>query len=280
MSNQTKAHVFYHNHSILCYTFCMRWIFPAICITLILLVIGLLRLINNSQPASIVSTPTPTPKSSETNKQSVVIDIEELPMRISWVKVDPKNLDLYSNLQEKLTSTIIRAQKNCQVLVNAGFYSKENKHLGLLISNYEIFSKTLSSSLFNGFFSVDENGANINTSPPANSSRLAIQSGPILLYNNDARIITISNNDEPARRIVAATTSDTQVLFLAIHRDGSELQGPYLTQVPNILSSFENETGININNAINLDGGSASVFITDSVYLPEVTQIGSYFCAK
>lgn len=257
----------------------MKPIFLAICVAIVLLIIGLLRLADNFQTTPIISTPPPTPKLSELNKQSVVIEIEELPMRISWIKVDPKNLDLHSNLQEKLTSTAIRAQRNCQALVNGGFYSKENKHLGLLISNYETFSKTLKSSLFNGFFSVDENGTNISNSPPANNSRLAIQSGPILIYNNESRILTI-NNDEPARRIVAATTNDTQVLFLVIHRDGSELQGPYLTQVPNLLLAFKNKTGININNAINLDGGSASVFITDSVYLPEVTQIGSYFCTK
>ncbi|MBI3289925.1 phosphodiester glycosidase family protein [Candidatus Microgenomates bacterium] len=226
---------------------------------------------NKKEPEITISTPNPTAN----DNQSVTIDVDGVPMRVNWIEVDPEKLELYSNLSAKQTSAAIKVEKKCDVLVNGGFYSKENKHLGLLIRSPQTISPAIESSLFNGFLTIDSQAV-ITTSAPI-TARLAVQSGPIIVYKNEPRKLSIKN-DEQARRVVAATTSDGKLLFLAIHRKSSEFQGPYLEELPKIIQSFNNSSNIKIVDAINLDGGSASTFNTDSLNLPERTQIGSYFC--
>jgi hypothetical protein len=87
-------------------------------------------------------------------------------------------------------------------------------------------------------------------------------------------------NDEPNRRIVAATTDNNQLIFMVFYRDSSQFQGPMLGLLPELISMFTRQTGIDIVDAINLDGGSASVFISNYDRLNELAHIGSYFCIK
>lgn len=231
----------------------------------------------NKPDSSHVSS-TDEQKKESANKQSVVFDVDGVAMRISWVEVDPRKLELYSNLVDKKTSTMIREEKGCKTLVNAGFYSKENRHIGLLIATSGLVSSAQENSLFNGILSIDSSGARIISSEPTHV-RLAVQTGPIILYEGRPRTLSIKN-DEQDRRMLAAITSDGKLIFIAIHREGSEFQGPYLEELPEVIQLFNDSVNIKINNAINLDGGSASAFITDFTNIPERTLIGSYFCEK
>ena len=225
--------------------------------------------------ANVTSTPTPT----IALKQSIVLDIEGIPTRISWQIVNPEEIELYSNLKAQQLSEQIKVNKSCSVLVNGGFYSKENTHLGLFVSNYEIISKSIQSATHNGFLWIDFNNVSISSNLPDTNSRIAIQSGPLLFKDGKPLILAISN-DEPSRRIVAGVTSDNKLIFLAFYRDSAEYEGPKLEQLPEIINSFKKQTKIDIVDAINLDGGSASVFITNYVRLNELAHIGSYFCVK
>ncbi len=224
---------------------------------------------------NIISTPSP----ALTLKQSIVIDVEGIPTRISWAIVNPEQIELYSNLKDQHLSEQIKVDKSCQILINGGFYSKENTHLGLFINNFEVISKSIESSLFNGFLWIDDNNVSISSNPPNTKPRIAIQSGPLLFKNGEPLPLKI-NNDEPSRRIVAAVTNDNKLIFLAFYRDLSEYEGPRLELLPEIINSFKKQTNIDIVDAINLDGGSASVFITSYTRLNEIAHIGSYFCVK
>jgi uncharacterized protein YigE (DUF2233 family) len=224
---------------------------------------------------SAAGTPTPSPASW---RQSIVINEAGTQIRISWTVVDPDEVELHDNLKEQKLSEEIKTDKNCQVLVNGGFYSKENTHLGLFVTNSEIISPEITSPLLNGFLTIKSDNISISNNFNDDNERISLQSGPLLIQNNNPLLLKI-HNDEPNRRIVAGVT-DNKLIFLVVYRDGSIYQGPLLGQLPEILSLFIKQTGINISDAINLDGGSASVFISNYDRLDELTHIGSYFCIK
>lgn len=212
-------------------------------------------------------------------KQSVLIDVDKNPIRVSWAFEDAEKVQLFSNLGNKETSEKIKSDKNCKILINGGFYSKENTHLGLVVSNYETISKSIQNNLLNGYLYISSQNAVISSFPPPLNVRLALQSGPILTKNNNPILLKI-NNDYPARRMVAGITNNRDIIFLALYREKSVFEGPLLGDLPKTIGLFAKQTGIDIADAINLDGGSASSFLTEYESLPELSQIGSYFCGR
>ena len=232
---------------------------------------------SSNKVLSAVEAPTTTPVAW---KQSTVINVDGIPIRISWAKVKPEEVELYSNLKEQKLSEEIKVDKSCQILVSGGFYSKENTHLGLFITNFETISPPLQNSTLNGFLWISSDGTiTISSDFPIISPRLALQSGPLLTLNGQSLVLSM-NNDESSRRIVAATTGDNELYFFAVYRDRSDYQGPLLKKLPEIINLFKKQTSIDIVDAINLDGGSASVFITNYDLLRELAHIGSYFCIR
>jgi len=226
---------------------------------------------------SAVETPTPTP---HIWKQSIVLTINKVGIRISWAIVNPQEVELYSNLKEQKLSEEIKVDKSCQVLVNGGFYSKEDTYLGLFVSNFTTISKAIQSATLNGFLTIDSaDKLIISADLPNNSLRLGLQSGPILILNGKPLTLSIKN-DEPNRRIVAGATSDDKLIFLVFYRDSSQFEGPLLEELPEMIKLFEKQTGIDILDAINLDGGSASIFISNYDRLNELAHVGNYFCIK
>jgi hypothetical protein len=105
---------------------------------------------------------------------------------IVWVKVDDiSKINLFSNLVESQTAQSAFNKKACQLLINAGFYSKERKFLGLFISDGKLESELLNSTLFDGIFSINYlQTPRITRSKPQDELRLALQSGPILIENS------------------------------------------------------------------------------------------------
>ncbi len=83
-------------------------------------------------------------------------------------------------------------------------------------------------------------------------------------------------NDELTRRMLVARSGD-QWYFLAITDQDNTFNGPLLSDVPKILGKVP----IVIDEALNLDGGSASAFYSaHGARLGELTPIGSFFCGK
>lgn len=183
------------------------------------------------------------------------------------------SLTLNSNLPSPQTTDQIINQNNCQFLTNGGFYDTQDNHLGLLVSDSSTRSASLQSRLFDGFLGFTNSTANIASSNPQTPN--VLQSGPLLLINSNPTRLTIKN-DKPARRIIAATNSTNQLVFLVITGADSITTGPYLADLPDII--FNLSTQLDLNHAINLDGGSASAFITPDLAIEEINPIGSYFC--
>lgn len=233
----------------------------------------------NILPAVSVVTSTPIPSPTITIKQSIVLQVKETPIRISWTIVDPNKVELYSNLKNEQLSEQIKVDNSCQILVNGGFYSKENTHLGLFINNFSLVSQAIESSLLNGFLWIINDNILIGNNFPDTSPKIALQTGPLLFKDSKPLLLAI-NNDEPSRRIAAAKTSDNKLLFLAFYLDTAEYLGPLLGDLPEIINEFVKQTNFKITDAINLDGGKHSVFITDYERLNELEHIGSYFCIK
>jgi len=235
-----------------------------------------LKKLSSNHVLSAVAIPTSLPVIL---KQSAVINVSGVLTRVSWAIVSPGDVELYSNLKEQHLSEQIKVDKDCQILVNGGFYSEAGDNLGLLIAASEVISPFSKSATRNGILTIDGNHVSIGNDLTVKNPRIALQSGPLLMQNGQPLILEI-NNDEPNRRIVAGVTKDNKLIFLAFYSDESNLEGPLLGLVPEAVDLFKKQTGINITDAINLDGGSASVFITDYVVLRELNHVGSYFCVR
>lgn len=199
--------------------------------------------------------------------------------KVDWLIVrDMEKLKLYSNLADQKSSKDIVKEKGCTSLVSGSFYSRENIHLGLFIEDNVSISPSIESSFFNGFFGMADKYPFIGNAEPGDV-RFAIQSGPLLLKNGLIQNFRIEN-DEPARRLVVSTLTNGNIVFLVFYNQNSQFLGPELENVPALLKDLEKSTSLRFKDALNLDGGSASAFLTESTKLPELSRIGSYFCIK
>ncbi len=198
----------------------------------------------------------------------------------STFQTDASHVSLIPNYSDRKDSAAIMSASNCDQAINGGFYDASNKPLGLLEIEGNVIQPKIISSLVNGFFSISrENVVSIGEQVPDSDMRIALQTGPILIAEEKPLELNILN-DEYARRMVAAVTSDQKILFITIYKDDSTFYGPLLSQVPQILAAIAKIELLPIVYAINLDGGSASVFNNKTVKLGELTPIGSLFCVS
>ncbi len=208
------------------------------------------------------------------------INFEEDRFSVGWIKIsDLSNLELYPNFSEKLTSRQASEKESCQFLVNGGFYSKDSTPIGLFISDGMKLNSEIASQVFNGFFSIDnKNDPGISYNLPK-KGRLALQSGPVIIKNGVNQKISLEK-DKRSRRIVLSITEEKDILFIVIFDNQSVYDGPTLEKLPKIIEFFEEIAEVNIIDAINLDGGTASSFYAPNIKLSELTFVGSYFCLK
>ncbi len=199
--------------------------------------------------------------------------------RILKIKIsDLRRLSLHSNLGQKLFSQEALKEKGCEKLISAGFYSN-NGFIGLFASNGTIISKAVKNKTFNGYFYIHEDSAYISKESPSLFLH-ALQAGPIVFSNGKATELSMKN-DENARRILVATTKNPkEIFFLAIHNKENFLSGPKLSELPKVLEKINQEENLGIVDALNLDGGTHSAFLLGEENLFEVATIGGFFCIK
>jgi len=178
------------------------------------------------------------------------------------------------------SGNILSEKYSCREAINGGFYGTDMNPLGLLIADGDIKSKITKSSLLNGFLLVNTSAeATISYQPENNSPRIALQSGPMIFYQGEKLNLSIKN-DKFSRRMVAFQTETGVLYFLTLINPESELSGPRLNDLPSILETISTLEGFVIENAINLDGGSASFFKSNRSVLKELNPIGSLFCIR
>ena len=227
-------------------------------------------------------TPTPTgaPRTSlpETHED---ITWKETIYRVAWFSVtDPGRISLIPNYKEKLASQTVRDANDCTHMTSGGFYTEANTPLGLLTIGDKTIGKYKNSSLFNGIFSVSENGsASIGPDIPQEKTQFQLQSGPILLSEGSPKVLRL-RSDELARRVFVAVSAQGDVLLGVVYDAEATFGGPLLADLPEILEAFRKKTNLSIVAALNLDGGSASTFSSEGIFLQELSSVGSFFCIK
>lgn len=213
------------------------------------------------------------------NSTEVEISEDNGDLKAVWLRVESNDkIFLYNNLQKKLSSTEAMTMNQCASLVSAYFYDSEGP-LGLVITESQVISNIGKSSLLSGIFAIDKgNIATITKKEPQNI-KIAVQSGPLIMFNS--KILNVeSSTNEAARRIVAAIDAEGRVYFISLYKKDNPLRGPNLEELPSILSEVNEANNLNLVSALNLDGGSHSAFVTEFSKLTEVSTIGGYFCVK
>lgn len=235
----------------------------------------------NIQNKKIAGLSVRTPSSTIMPENTVEINFKGKSYWASWISIfDTDRLVLYPNFEAKDTSLTFIKKNNCKSLISGGFYTEDDKPLGLFIAEGEKLRDKIKSSLATGIFSLAYNGAvDISSDSVDEKPRFAIQTGPILIENGIFRKL-YSRDDTAARRVVVSLTEKNEVVFIAFYSSSSPLQGPYLADLPPFLSRFQDKTGIHLAKAVNLDGGSASAFYNGSFLLEEINYVGSYFCIR
>lgn len=252
----------------------MRYLLPIFLLAL-LIPYGLHRLWQQSIPS-------PTNLSQQPEKE--VISFKQIVFNTDNYKYDyftitPKNkFDMYNNVIEKKRSQELIDQNKCQMLTNAGFYTKEFTNIGLLIIDGETISDYQQNQLFNGIVYASSSGElQIRKVDVEDSFENGFQTGPLLFENSKPLILSLKN-DEPERRMVAINTTNNETIFMTIIGSDGKFEGPRLEDLPKVLESIGKAESFTIQNAINLDGGSASVFYNQKNYLRELKTAGTFLC--
>ena len=190
-----------------------------------------------------------------------------------------EKLELIPNFTEKMTSSDIADTHTCTKGINGGFYDTNSMPLGGFKSVDGVLKKPVSNRLIDGY--IWNKGANraITLSEPPDDAQWYLQAGPLLMLNGKTTAISIGN-DEYRRRMIAGLTKDKRLLFLTVYNSESVYEGPLLADLPALLSLLNRNAGLNITDALNLDGGSASAFVSKDKVLQEFSPIGSFFCVK
>ena len=169
---------------------------------------------------------------------------------------DISQLSLIANFTQKKSSELLIRENNCQNAINGGFYDTNNKPLGLFI-NSTLNTSSITSALVNGYIAI-ANRPTIDFDLPENPT-IALQTGPMLMMDGKKLKLIIAN-DEYARRMIAGITSKGTLVFMTIFVPETEVQGPQLADLPDIIEKISTRLPNKIVNAINLDGGNASIF--------------------
>lgn len=234
------------------------------------------QIVGNTKTASEASV-TSTPNQEIKQTKSITINNEQFAYAYFVVK-NPVNLSLIPNFSRPKDAQTLMEENNCVSVVNGGFYDKSNKPLGYFQYGDKILGPRLESDLFNGYVWADASGsAVISSELPNTTFNFALQTGPMLMFSGKVLPLTI-NSDTGARRMIAARNN--KLIFLAVYEAESVYDGPKLSDLPDIVQTISTKESLNIMDAINLDGGSASAFYSEDTKLSELTPVGSLFCAK
>ena len=189
--------------------------------------------------------------------------------------VSPDQLKLIPNYSAKTSANQLYQDNHCQFLINGGFYSKEHQPIGLVrVENQEI-SQQEPNQLFNGYLAFDSGQASVGSQDTNLANTL--QTGPLLAVNQTPTNLQMKT-DKNRRRSFALTTDSGQLILAMITDKNSDLTGPYLVDLPDLVLTFAQAAGYQIESAINLDGGSASAIISSDSSLNELNPIGSALC--
>lgn len=196
--------------------------------------------------------------------------------RYSLINTTGATVRLIPNFDRRDTAFELAKRYGCHQYINGSFYNTSNQPLGLFVSEGSVLGEKSRSPLLNGYLWQENGTKNISFNPPKNGTWI-IQTGPILITGGIPVSLSIIN-DEAARRMVAMTDTNGNLFFASVFEEKSVLSGPYLSNLPDIVSAIAADNDIAVSDAVNLDGGSASSFYEGEHSLSEITPVGSLFC--
>lgn len=248
-----------------------------------LLILAAVILRRSVPPIPALTQPQHENVQGESVENDEYLDVENngIVTRMRWFKVeDASNVTLIPNYDGRSASADTYTENSCKQMFNGGFYDVDSTAIGLVVSEREELSPYRRNNLLNGIMSVNEmDTPRITRSVPSDPLVNAVQSGPVIWENGSELTVNVKN-DENARRIVGAVTGSNELVFIALYNPKSVFLGPKLSELPGLISSLNTEYDLNIADAVNLDGGSASVFITPDFSLSEISSVGSFWCVK
>jgi len=234
------------------------------------------NIVNPSNLISLQSTPTQPPTTT------AVQTLEWNGRKYAYVYFivnTTERIDLIPNFSEKKTSNDIAEKYACMSGINGGFYDTTSAPLGGFMTDGKTWKKPVRNRLIDGYLWSTGKKHSITLSESPSDSEWYLQTGPLLMLDGKSTTISIGN-DEYRRRSLAGITKEKQLLFLTIYNPESVYEGPLLADLPQIISLLSKNNSFNLTDAINLDGGSASAFISKEKTLQEFSPIGSFFCVK
>lgn len=242
------------------------------------MVILLLSFKKDKTNDNILADPSPTPSNQISEESYMPYDDFNIVVT-SFVIKDNDELVLIPNYSENLESKEVRETYGCKNAVNAGFYTEDREPIGLIVSSGNLVSEFQNNKTLNGVLSINDKGQNQISYQRPTDPYIAVQAGPIVIY--DAKPVDLQlSSDFYARRIVAAVDAGGDLHFFVVYNPKSVMQGPLLEDLGRLINDYANVNGIKIEKAINLDGGAASVFYSDDVKLLELVRVGSIFCVR
>lgn len=223
--------------------------------------------------------PRPTPNNAANSfPEALHLELDGRNYSYRYFEAGKNTVGLIPNFSQKLNSKEIMRINGCKDLINGGFYTQNDKPLGLFYTGGKKYGQVKNSRLLDGFISDPLNGFYEITFTQPELSRVswALQNGPVLIYDGTKTDLAI-RDDYEARRSVAAVGKGS-LYFLTVFTEISLNSGPLLADLPDVLEAISEKEGWDITSAINLDGGSASAFIMEDFSVPELKFIGSALC--
>ena len=218
---------------------------------------------------------TPSSESQITPQETKTVD----QYAYELISLADHTVNLYSNLDEKLTSSALFAKYDCLSATSGGFYDEHDQPIGLFISEHQIVRSAIGHDLFIGYISSsDGRSIRITREQPSEDVLWALQSGPIVW---DEGVTNINmKSDENARRIIVAVDTKGNGYLLSITAQGSEYSGPPMMQIPQVLEKIQSKENLHFSMALNLDGGFHSFFKSSTVNQSSLATPGSILCVR
>ncbi len=218
-----------------------------------------------------------TSESQATPSQASVKTVDQYAYEV--IPLADHTIHLYSNLDEKLTSSALFAKYDCLSATSGGFYDEHDQPIGLFISEHQLLRRSIGHDLFIGYVSSrDGTSIRISREPPSEDVLWALQSGPIVW---DEGVTTINmKSDENARRIIAAVDEVGRGYLISITAQDSEYSGPPMMRIPQVLEKIQAKENIRFRMGLNLDGGFHSFFKNSIVNQSSLATPGSILCVR
>ena len=197
-------------------------------------------------------------KGFDYRKVTCLGDTDALDLHV--VRIDPGAWNLNTAVVDRVTARGIAEAKEAPFAINANFFDKERKPIGLIVrSGDEV--REVNESSWQSIFLIDEDRDPRIILPETwekyrDEARMAVQAGPRLVIDGH---VSGANNNYRAERVGVCIQPDGDLLFFATPRD----RKLHVREMARIAQRAEKDGGLNCENAMLFDGGHSVNFFVE-----------------